>query len=404
MIATLAWRNIWRSPLRSLVVILAIALGVWALIFLMGISRGMISGYVKTAIEERVSHIQIHEPQFKDDKDVNFVIPNASQVMADIRSEPFVKGASDRILASGMIATAKGARGVQIFGIDPAGENELTGLADRIAEGDYLDADKRNAIVLGDKLAKKLNVKVRSKVVLTFQNKDRQITSAAFRIVGLLKLSNANLEEANIYVRNSDLQRLLGSDGDRHEIAILLNDLDDLDMATNSLKAQYPDLLVEDYTEISPDLELYSSQLDTSLYVFILIVMLALIFGIINTMLMAVLERIKELGMLMAIGMTKGRVFLMIMLETIMLGMVGAPIGILLSYLSIKGSARNGIDLSDISSGFEQFGMSSHIFPEVEASIYINVGIAVAITALLASIYPAIKAIKLKPVEALRKL
>lgn len=404
MIKTLAWRNIWRSPMRSLVVILAIALGVWSLIFLMGLSQGMIAGYIKTAIEERVSHIQIHEPSFKDDRDVKFMIPNAPQVIDEIRNEPFVKGASDRILASGMIATAKGARGVQIFGIDPDGEDELTGITSRVAEGEYLDTDKKNAIVIGDKLAKKLNVKIRSKVVLTFQNKDREITSAAFRIVGLLKLSNANLEEANIYVRSTDLERLLGSDGDRHEIAILLNSVEDLNSATEILKTKYPHLLVEDYTEISPDLELYSSQLDTSLYVFILIVMLALIFGIINTMLMAVLERFRELGMLMAIGMTKSRVFFMIMLETIILGMVGAPGGILLSYLSINGTAKNGIDLSNLSSGFEQFGMSSHIFPEVDPSIYINVGIAVAVTALLASIYPAIKAIKLKPVEALRKL
>ena len=132
--------------------------------------------------------------------------------------------------------------------------------------------------------------------------------------------------------------------------------------------------------------------------------MLALIFGIINTMLMAVLERNKELGMLMAVGLNKGKVFTMIMLETLLLGCVGAPLGMFLGWLTINYFSNNGLDLSSFASGLEQMGMSTMIYPVADTSLYLQMTAAVAITALLAAIYPSLKAIKLRPVEAMRKI
>ena len=132
--------------------------------------------------------------------------------------------------------------------------------------------------------------------------------------------------------------------------------------------------------------------------------MLALSFGIINTMLMAVLERIRELGMLMAIGMNKLKVFTMIVLETIMLVAVGAPVGVLLGTLTIAFLGHRGIDLSAFSDTLKMYGMSDTIYFQVEPVVYLQMAIAVSVTALLASIYPALKAIRLRPVEAIRKI
>lgn len=134
------------------------------------------------------------------------------------------------------------------------------------------------------------------------------------------------------------------------------------------------------------------------------IFMLALIFGIINTMLMAVLERMKELGMLMAIGMNKIKVFVMIVVETILLALIGGPIGMLLAWLTVAYTSRTGIDLSNFAKGLEGFGMSTFVKPSLLTSSYIIVAVAIMITAVLASIYPARKATKLKPVDALRAI
>ena len=132
--------------------------------------------------------------------------------------------------------------------------------------------------------------------------------------------------------------------------------------------------------------------------------MLALIFGIINTMLMAVLERYRELGMLMAVGMNKAKVFVMIMLETLLLGLISAPIGMLIGYLLVLMTRRNGINLSAYSDGMAEFGMSSMVYPSLETGVYWQLAIAVLLTTILGALYPAYKAIKLKPVEAIRKI
>jgi ABC-type antimicrobial peptide transport system permease subunit len=132
--------------------------------------------------------------------------------------------------------------------------------------------------------------------------------------------------------------------------------------------------------------------------------MLGLIFGIINTMLMAVLERMRELGMLMAIGMNKAKVFKMITLETLLLGLISAPIGMLIGTLSVGYFKRVGLDLSNFSKGMQKFGMSEIVYPESSGDMYITFGIAVLITAILGSLYPAFKAISLRPVEAIRKI
>ncbi|MEZ4983270.1 MAG: FtsX-like permease family protein [Saprospiraceae bacterium] len=147
---------------------------------------------------------------------------------------------------------------------------------------------------------------------------------------------NNAFDEFRVFVRKDDLSRLLGDSTMSHEVAMLLDDTDQLDTIMNSLKGDFPNLLVQSYKEISPEIELFESQIQLSATIFTFIVMLALIFGIINTMLMAVLERYRELGMLMSIGMNKVRIFLMIMTETIMLGLISAPLGLLIGWGSSK--------------------------------------------------------------------
>ncbi len=254
-------------------------------------------------------------------------------------------------------------------------------------------------------LAERLGVRLRSRVVLTFQDLSGNITSAAFRVTGLFDTDNNAFDESTALVRREDLNRVLGREGIAHELAILLEDASLADTVAARLRSRMPGLDVQTYMQLSPEIRLFESQIATSVYIIMVIVMLGLIFGIINTMLMAVLERVRELGMLMAIGMNKVRVFFMIMLETLMLGVVGAPLGILIGAVMIHYYKDQGLDLSQYArEGFSEFGMSAIIYPDVYPGMYVELAIAVFITALLASIYPALKAIRLRPVEALRKI
>lgn len=201
------------------------------------------------------------------------------------------------------------------------------------------------------------------------------------------------------------MNELLGKNDIGHETIIYLNDIEQLDTTIKQLKTAFPDLLVQSYKEIAPELDLFASQISMVSIVYIAIFMLALIFGIINTMLMAVLERVRELGMLMAIGMNRFKVFFMIVTETLILGMLGTPVGLFISFLIVEYFGKHGLNLFFYSQkSMEQFGMSSFIYLKLNYSDYFILAVSVFITSLLASIYPAYKAIRLKPAEAIRKM
>ncbi len=404
MVPIIAWRNIWRSRTRSLVVIGSIVIGIWALIFLLGFMQGQVDNYVSGIIESETSHIQLHDPHFEDDFDVKLTIDDASEIVEDLESDPKVHAVTSRILLNGMISSSAAASGIMVKGIDMVREDSVTQILTKIIEGAAPDTAKRNQILVSERTAEKLKVKLRSKVVLTFQNTDADITTAAFRVSGIYKTHSKLHDELYVFANRKDLVRLAGvSPKSAHEIAILLGDIDNADAFAADLNATYP-WKAETYKQISPDLELFSSQIKLNLIIMTTIFMLALIFGIINTMLMAVLERVRELGMLMAVGMNRVRVFFMIVLETLYIALVGAPIGILLGYITTKYLNKVGINLSAWSSALEEFGMKDIVRPSLESGTILTVAMAVLITAVLASIYPAIKAIRLRPVEALRKL
>lgn len=405
MIPTIAWRNIWRSRTRSLVVIGSIIIGIWALLFLLGFFQGQADNYIGNIIENETSHIQFHDSLFKNDFETRLFISNVDQIKKDLYQDSIIKAIGTRILLNGMIASSNASQGIMAKGINPEEEQQITQFSDKILEGNPLDPTKKNPIIISQRLAEKLKVKLRSKVVLTFQDATGEIISAAFRVHGLYKTYNKNNDELYVFCLQKDLARLaVIPENGAHELALVLNDFGGTEAYASRLKERYPEWKVETYKEISPDLDLFNSQMKINTMIMTSIFMLALIFGIINTMLMAVLERMKELGMLMAVGMNKGKVFLMVVLETILISTIGAPLGMGLGYLTILLLNRTGIDLSTWSNALEEYGMSSLIRPTLDGYAYWFVAFAVIITAVLAAIYPAFKAIKLKPVDALRKI
>lgn len=412
MLLKIAWRNIWRSKTRSFVVILSIAIGVWALSFILSFTLGMTYSYIEKAIRYQWSHLQIHHPQFSEDKLAKYYIGTAANILDTLTLMPEVQAVAPRTIISGMVSSSRGASGVEVVGVVPELETAVTHLESEIVEGEYFSQNRSAEILLSKRTAERLKVNLRNRVVLTFQNLDGTITSAAFRVVGLFSTGNMIFDERRVFVKKSALQQhLMGldhpSDNSQeliHEIAVFLSNTNDLLPVKKRLQDRFKSVQVQDYRELSPDIELYESQIQLSNTIMITIFMLALIFGIVNTMLMAVLERYRELGMLMAIGMNKPRVFGMVVLETLFLGLVAAPIGLGLGWLTVYLLKDKGIDLSAFSRGMERFGLDTVVFPVLSSGLYVQIAVAVFITALLASLYPASKAIGLRPVEALQKI
>ena len=427
MIWSIAWKNVWRSKVRSLVVMIAVMLGLFAGIFSAALMNGMMEQRIKSAISNEISSIQLHNPKYLENKEILFNISSSDSIVRSIEEMPEVKAVSKRIKLTGMAKTARTGTGVIIYGIDPEKEKKVTDIYTKICDstslvvnknftdplriqnylkdscGTYFENAKRNPIVIGEKLAKKLKVKIRSKIVISLQRADGSPTEGAFRVIGIYKTNNTMFDEMNIFVRSQDLENLTGLDSTKsHEIAILLNDNEQCDEVEATLNAEYPLLSVMTWEEIQPDLGMMSGYMNAMLYIFIIIILLALGFGIVNTMLMVVLERIKELGMLMAVGMNRSRVFKMIMLETIFLSITGAILGMIISSLCINHYAVSGINLSKWAGGLEAIGYEAILYPSINLDFYFGVAVMVVLTGIIAAIYPAIKALKLNPAEAVR--
>jgi len=243
----------------------------------------------------------------------------------------------------------------------------------------------------------------RSKMTLTFMDKDQVQTGAVFRIAGIYDIKNSIFEMSQILVKNKDLVELTGlTNKEYHQLIIRLDDMESAQVVAASFKERLGDLEVMHWKEIQPELAMMTDMITKFYAIFMVIILAALAFGIVNTMLMVVLERTKELGMLTAIGMNKKRVFRMIMLESVFLSLIGGIAGMIISKTLIGATAVKGINFSSYAEGFEAMGYPAHIYPVISTSFFITVTVLIIVTGILSSIYPALKALKLDPAEALR--
>ena len=410
MLFAIAWRNLWRNKLRSAVIFTSIAVGIIGAVVSDGFMSGMTDQRVDAAIANEVSDIQIHNPAFLLNGEIQYQIPDAEQSLKKIETIPEVKGVSLRMKTSAMAASANAGAGITIFGVNPAAEQKVSDLHKLIIEGKYLSADEKIPTVIGQKLAHKLNLGLGDKLIVTLTDSSGTITSGAFRIVGIFKTANDRFDEANVFVNKKDLSNLTGYPANTSdEIAIRLKANSQTPEVMKALRRLFQkeirskQIVIRSWDQIQPLLKSMIAMMNFFSYAFLLIILAALAFAIINTMLMAVMERTREIGMLMALGMNKRKIFSMIMLETIFLSIVGAVLGLLVSILVVNHYATYGFDLLSVAKGLNYIGYSSQIFFRVNTNFYVISMMLVVLIAVFSSISPALKALKLQPAKAIRE-
>jgi putative ABC transport system permease protein len=400
----MAWKNIWRNKPRSAIIITAISLGLLGGMLASGVSFGMGDQMIAAAINTRLSHMQIHITGFRESQNIADTIPGASSLAAKITAMDCVTGVARRTIVTAMATSSVTATGVELCGIQPEEEKRITNVPEQIVDGGYFTGSTRNPAVIGQALAKDLDLKTGSKMVFTFQNDSGSITGGAFRVVGIFKTVSSGFDKTTAFVRSEDLQRLAETGGAYHELAVLLKPKTSVDSVAALLRTGAKGLQVDTWKQLAPDLAYVSESLAAMLYVFMIVILAALAFGIVNTMLMVVLERRRELGMLMAVGMPRRTIFSMIIMETVVLSLTGAGTGMVLTIVMMGILGRTGIDLSILSEGLSRFGIAKILYPSLPVSMYAVLTTMVVATAIAAAIYPAVKALRLRPSEALRSM
>ena len=400
----ISWRNVWRNKLRSFVVIISVVFGLLGGIIIIAMSYGLNEERMNNAVETYLSHIQIHNKSFSEEYNIKHTIDNLEGIENAINNDSRVVSYSKRIILNGMLSNSNGSYGIQVKGVDPIEEVKVTNTYEKIIEGEYFKSEKENTILVGKKLAERLNLKLKSKVVITFQDENYELTSLLYRVEGIFRSGNSRYDEANVFVKNVSITKNLPNFSGYHEIPILLTDIELRNQVKNDLISKNSNNLIEGWDDISKDLAYANEMLAAVLYIFMMIILSGLSFGIVNTMLMAILERRKEIGMLMSIGMSRFKIFLMISFETMFLSIVALPIGLILSYSTVEYYSVVGIDLSIVEAGLENFGVGTRLYFKVPNQEYFIVAIMVFVISIISSIFPSVRALKINPVEATKTI
>jgi ABC-type lipoprotein release transport system permease subunit len=402
----LAWRNLWRNPGRTAALIAAIAIGLWAGVMTVGLVNGMYEQRIDYVIRSDLGHLQIHHPDFLAERDLELGLPEVGKVKHYLEGADGVEGFSERTYADGMFRSARNSSGVRIHGIVPETETKVTNLGEMVVAGVMPDpaAPVRNPMLLGQVLAEEHGVDLGHRVVLTFEDLSGEILSASFTVTGFYKSRSKDMDKMNLYVLSEDLRRLLGREDLAHEVVVRLEDPATTISFTGVMQAQFPDLSVQSWDQLSPEIKMMIDYGGVSLVLIMVIIMLALSFGILNTMLMSLFERKREFGMLISIGMSRSRVFWMMMSESVVLTLVGSAIGMGLAFLAISYYSVHGLSLAAFAEGLAKIGWDSLVFPFVTIGDFATISVIVIGMTLLSSLYPALKAFRIHPLEASKDL
>ena len=399
----LAWRNLWRNHRRSMIMLMSIALGVWAMIFMNALMRGMTDQMVRNGLNLLPGEVQIHNPAYRlDPTVVNSFDPEAHALPGVIAASPAV-GVAARVRVPAVIASEYESRGVVLLGVDPDSESAVGALPDEIVAGRFLESVDDRGIVIGARLAERLETRLGKRVVIMSQDPDNDIADRGARIVGIYTARLRSTEERFAYVGRAPLQSMLGLDGEVSEIALTADDYRNVAPWSEALDAALGDELdVAPWYELNSFLGSMLRVQDGFALVFIVVIFLVLSFGLVNTLVMALFERVREIGLMQALGMRPGLILLQVLIESLMLLTLGLVAGNLAAWLTIK-PLESGIDISMVAEGMEMMAMGATLYPALDYRDMVMSTVVVIGLGLLASLLPAWRAARLDPIRALAR-
>jgi ABC-type lipoprotein release transport system permease subunit len=385
----LAWRNLWRNHRRTLIMLLAIVLGTWAMIFMTAVMRGMVSQMVADGISVLPGHVQVHHPEYRDDPSIANLIPVSDEELSKRFGAADFAGWATRIRVPAVITSEYESRGVTLLGVDPLQERGLTFVDYDAVEGRFLESADDSGVVIGRKLATTLNTKVGKRIVLMSQDPENEIADRGF---------------AYVFAGKTTTQKMLRVGDQVSELFVLGDDFRDVEAEYNKTV----DLIdgraeVKRWVELDAYLGTMLSVMDGFVLVWIIVIFLALSFGLVNTLVMAVFERVREIGLMLALGMRPINILGQVIIESLLLLAIGLAIGTALAWAAVQ-PMKDGVDLSIVGDGMEMWGMSSVLYPELLLSDVILANVVVLILGFLASLSPAWRAAQYEPIEAITKV
>jgi ABC-type lipoprotein release transport system permease subunit len=395
-----AWRNVWRSRRRTLVTISAMSFALWTMILYSGLMSWYLRDIEATILDLEVGDVQVHSLDYRDDPSLYSRIDGADALLAGLRAAGY--RAAPRLLAYGMAAAEESSAGVAFFGVDVARDAEVSLVHEHLLRGSWLDAADPQGVVLGRRLARMLAIDVGAEIVVLSQGTDGALAADLYRVRGVLESIGAAVDRAGVFMNADTFRELFVLPSGVHQIVVRRPTGTELDVAAEAVRAAAAGLDVRTWRDLMPTLASLLDSARAVLVMMIVIVYLAIAVLVLNAMLMAVFERIRELGVLKALGFGPGGILALMFAEALYTTAISILIGVALGAPTLYYLATVGVELSSLT-GMSVMGiaMSTVWHADISAATF---GVPIAVLTLivfLAVIYPALKAALIDPVEAI---
>lgn len=408
MLLTLAWRNIWRNKRRTFITIASVAFAVFFAVFMQSIQKGAWDHMLDNVVNFYYGYAQVQHADYWEEQSLDRSLPYTSELQAELEAVPGVRGMAPRLESFALAAGEGQTHGVLVVGVSPEAEDELTQLQERLVTGNYWGEDQTGALV-ADGVAERLEVGVGDTVVLLSQGYHGVNAAGKYEVKGLLHFGSPELNKRMVYLPLTQAEQFFGAEGLATSVALDIESKEEVPAVLAALQSSIDttELAVKGWEEMIPDL-VEAKELDAAGNNLVLIILYLIItFGIFGTILMMTRERSYEFGVLVGIGMHRWQLSLIVWMEIVLLGLLGALVGMMISFPLVYYFAVNPIDLSvmgeEAVQAYEKFGMEPILPAVIEPSIFFSQAILVSIITSLVALYPWLKIRRLQPITAMRE-
>ena len=403
----MAWRNIWRNPRRTILTVCAITFATVLLVFMLSFQFGSYETMINTSVKISTGHLQVQAEKYQEKKSIRFVIPDPRAIAAIVDQIPEVAAYTFRGQAFALISSKDRTYGVVVTGIDPQKEATVSRIKKLVQAGNYLTADDVNQALVGNLLAKNLRVSIGDELTLLGQGRDGSIGATVLQVKGIFRSGIDEFDRSAMQIPLSTFQDIFSMEGAVHEVVIIGKSLSDVSRIKAQLKAALAvlnngkALKILDWQELMPGLRQAIEMDLVSGLIFYGLLIIVVAFSILNTFLMAIFERTKEFGVMMAVGTTPRRLTKILLIESMSMTLIGIITGICIGIGITYYFQIHGIDFSGGSELLSQFGITGRMYPKLSL-LSVSIGpFMVLFFTLFAALYPALKVRRLRPVEAM---
>ncbi len=402
----MAWRNIWRNFRRTIITVSAISFACVLLVFMLSFQLGGYETMINSSVKIHSGHLQIQAKGYNDKQNIRMVIPHPEKIGRICSKFKDIVSFTFRARAFAMVSSEKKTYGAMVIGIDPLREAFVSTLEQSVRSGDYLTENDQDQAIVGSLLAKNLKISIGDELTVLGQGKDGSIAAAVLHVKGIYTSGMDEFDRSTIHIPLKTFQNIFSMGNSVHEVVIIADSLKDIKGIKKGLKKFFKDinssgLAVLSWDQLLPGLRQGIEMDLISGIIFYILLIVIVAFSILNTFFMAIFERTREFGVLMAIGATPGRLVKLVLTESLLMTITGIGCGMVMGIMITFFFQFHGIDLSGSAPMLSHYGISGKLYPRLSFISLFSGPCVLFVITFLTSLYPAMKIRRLTPVKAM---